>query len=258
LHSQIDLTLTGIPGLDELLDGGIPRGHVISVFGGPGAGKTTLSLQFLINGVTLYDEPGIYVSLDEGIGDIKRNMKAFGWNFDLLEKNKQLMLLDASFFKRVSDVMTIPEELQKDEKNYSTAGLCKLIGESIEEMDAKRIIIDPMSTMIFQYPDQYQRRLAVIDLISTLRSQKDCTGIVVMDLRASTLEREYQIEEFLTQGTIVLQTLNQPETGLTRICLIEKMRGVEHDTQPHLYSFTKEGIQVFPKEKVYLTSSLHT
>jgi KaiC/GvpD/RAD55 family RecA-like ATPase len=251
-----DLTLTGIPGFDELLNGGIPRGHVISVFGGPGAGKTTFSLQFLVNGIMSYNEPGIYISLDERIGDIKKNMKAFGWDFDLLEKNKQLLLLDASFFKRISDVMTVPEEMQKNEENYSITSLRNLINGSIKEMDAKRIVLDPMSTMIFQYPDQYQRRLAVIDLISTLRSQKDCTGLIVMDLRASTLEREYQIEEFLTQGTIILQTLSQPEMGLTRTCLIEKMRGVEHDTQPHLYRITKEGIQVFPKEKIYLYNSL--
>jgi KaiC/GvpD/RAD55 family RecA-like ATPase len=251
-----DLTLTGIPGFDELLNGGIPRGHVISVFGGPGAGKTTFSLQFLVNGIMSYDERGIYVSLDDRISDIKKNMKAFGWNFDLLEKNKQLLLLDASFFKRISDVMTVPEEMQKNEENYSITSLRNLIKGSMEEMDAKRIVLDPMSAMIFQYPDQCQRRLAVIDLISTLRSQKDCTSLIVMDLRATTLEREYQIEEFLTQGTIILQTLNQPEMGLTRTCLIEKMRGVEHDTQPHLYRITKEGIQVFPKEKIYLQSSL--
>jgi KaiC/GvpD/RAD55 family RecA-like ATPase len=248
-----DFTLTGISGLDKLLGKGIPRGHVVSVFGGPGTGKTTFALQFLINGAKQFDEPGIYVSLDESVDDIKKNMSPFGWDFEELENSKQLMFLDASFFKRMSDVITMSEDLKKDERKCAVSNLGCLIKNSIEEMDAKRVVLDPMSTMIFQYPNPNERRLAVIDLMSALRSRKDCTSLIIMDLRNTTIEREYQIEEFLSQGTIMLQTVSQPESGLTRICLIEKMRGVEHDTQPHPYAINTQGIEIFPTEKVYLT-----
>jgi KaiC/GvpD/RAD55 family RecA-like ATPase len=248
-------TLTGISGLDEMLGGGIPTGHAVSIFGGPGAGKTTFTLQFLHNGATMYDEPGIYVSLDESICDIKRNVRAFGWDFEKLEKEQKIVFLDASFFKRISDVVKVPEDEKKNEKGYSINSLRNLIDDTIQEMDAKRVVVDPMSTLIFQYPDLNERRLAVIDLITTLRSRPDCTSLIIMDLRSSTLEREYQIEEFLTQGTIILQTMAQPEAGLIRVGLIEKMRGTEHDTQPHPYLITKQGVALFPKEKVYATTS---
>ena len=248
-------TLTGIPGLDEMLGGGIPTGHAVSIFGGPGAGKTTFTLQFLHNGATMYNEPGIYVSLDESICDIKRNVRAFGWDFEKLEKEQKMVFLDASFFKRISDVVKVPEDEKKNEKGYSINSLRNLIDDAIQEMDAKRVVVDPMSTLIFQYPDLNERRLAVIDLITTLRSRPDCTSLIIMDLRSSTLEREYQIEEFLTQGTIILQTMAQPEAGLIRVGLIEKMRGTEHDTQPHPYLITKQGVTLFPKEKVYATTS---
>jgi KaiC/GvpD/RAD55 family RecA-like ATPase len=251
LKSETDFTLTGIPGLDELLGKGIPRGHVISVFGGPGAGKTTFALQFLINGIKNYGEPGIYVSLDESVDDVKRNMLNFGWDLDELEKEKQLMLLDASFLKRMSDIMMLPAEAEGNPTKCAVNNLGNLVRDSIKEMGAKRVVLDPMSTMIFQYPDLQERRLATVDLISALRSKKDCTSLIVMDLRTTALEREFQIEEFLTQGTIVLQTVNQPETGLSRICLIEKMRGVDHDTQPHLYDIREQGIELFPMEKIY-------
>src|SRR4030042_2787305 len=244
-------TLTGIPGLDDMLGGGIPTGHAVSIFGGPGAGKTTFTLQFLHNGATMYNEPGIYVSLDESICDIKRNVRAFGWDFEKLEKEQKIVFLDASFFKRISDVVKIPEDEKKTERGYSINSLRNLIDDTIQEMDAKRVVVDPMSTLIFQYPDLNERRLAEIDLITQLRSRPDCTSLIIMDLRSSTLEREYQIEEFLTQGTILLQTLAQPETGLIRVGLIEKMRGTEHDTQPHPYLITKQGVTLFPKEKVY-------
>lgn len=258
MNNKSELTRTGIPGLDELLGGGIPKRHVVSVFGGPGAGKTTFSLQFLYSGVTLYDEPGIYVSLDESPQDIKKNLAAFSWNLEDLEKKEKLLLLDASLFKRLSRVMKIPKDkLTTTEKGYSLLTLSNLIKGTVEKVGAKRVVIDPMSTFIFQYPDLNERRLAILDLLTSIRTQIDCTSLIVMDLRTTTLEREYQIEEYLTQGTILLQTLTQPETGLTRVVLVEKMRGIEHDTQPRPYIITKQGIQVFAREKIY-TTGLYT
>jgi KaiC/GvpD/RAD55 family RecA-like ATPase len=252
VNHEIDLTHTGIPGLDDLLGGGIPKGHVVSVFGGPGAGKTTFSLQFLCNGATQYDEPGIYVSLDESPQEVKRNLAVYGWDLEGLEKKEKLLLLDASLFKRLSRVMTIPKDKPSTtERGYSLLTLSNLIKGTVEKIGAKRIVIDPMSTLIFQYPDVSERRLAILDLLKSLRAQVDCTSLIVMDLHATTLEREYQMEEYLTQGTILLRTLSQPETGLTRVVLIEKMRGIEHDTQPRPYTIAKQGLQVFPKEKIY-------
>jgi len=252
ISKKIELTPTGILGLDELLGGGIPKGRVVSVFGGPGTGKTTFALQFLYSGATLYDEPGIYVSMDETPQDIKKNMSAFGWNLEDLEKREKLLLLDASLFKRISRVMKIPRDKPTvTEKGYSLLTLSNLIKGTIEKIGAKRIAIDPMSTLIFQYPDLSDRRLAVMDLLVALRAESNCTTLIVMDLRATTLEREYELEEYLTHGTIILQMVSQPETGLTRVILIEKMRGIEHDTQPRPYTINKQGIQVFPKEKVY-------
>lgn len=257
-NNKIEFTPTGIQGLDEMLNGGIPKGHAVSVFGGPGTGKTTFALQYLYNGVTFCDEPGIYVSLDENPCDVKKNLAAFGWNLEELERKGKLLLLDASLFKKLSRVMKIPKEKPTTtEKGYSLLTLSNLIKGTVEKIDAKRIVIDPMSTLIFQYPDSGERRLAVIDLLTALRAETSCTSLIVMDLRTTTLEREYQIEEYLTQGTILLQTLVQQEMGLTRVVLIEKMRGVDHDTQPRPYTINKQGIQVFAREKVY-TGSLNS
>jgi KaiC/GvpD/RAD55 family RecA-like ATPase len=89
---------------------------------------------------------------------------------------------------------------------------------------------------------------AVMELLNSLRAQTDCTSLIIMDLRVSTLEREYQMEEYLTHGTIILQTISQPETGLTRVILIQKMRGKEHDTQPRPYIITNRAFR-FRKEK---------
>src|SRR5438132_2512785 len=93
---MIDRTPTGIPGLDEILGGGFPRGRVILLVGGPGTGKTILTSQFLINGIKIYGENGAFVSLDETKAHFIREMGLFSWKFDELEKAKKFAFINAS------------------------------------------------------------------------------------------------------------------------------------------------------------------
>src|SRR5204862_4536798 len=92
----VDRTPTGIPGLDEILSGGFPRGRVILLVGGPGTGKTILTSQFLMNGIKIYGENGAFVSLDETKAHYYREMALFGWKFEELEKGKKFAFINAS------------------------------------------------------------------------------------------------------------------------------------------------------------------
>ena len=78
---------TGVPGLDELLNGGIPEGRVVLVVGGPGSGKTTLASQFLYKGISDYNENGVFVSIDEEKEHYYNEMINFGWDFSQTEIN---------------------------------------------------------------------------------------------------------------------------------------------------------------------------
>src|SRR5437879_6642617 len=89
-------TPTGIPGLDKLLTGGLPKSRIILLSGGPGTGKTILSSQYLVNGILDYEESGVYVSLDENKQHVFEEMLDFGWDFEELENNKKLIFLEAS------------------------------------------------------------------------------------------------------------------------------------------------------------------
>ena len=92
-----DYTSTGIAGADKILgEKGIPKGHSILVAGGPGSGKTTFAMQFLYKGVTQYNDPGIYISLDEDPEDVKKNMSKFGWDLGKLEQEKKLAFINVS------------------------------------------------------------------------------------------------------------------------------------------------------------------
>jgi circadian clock protein KaiC len=78
-------TFTGIDGLDEMLGGGIPKGRILLICGGPGTGKTTIAMQYLINGVYKYSEKGLYISFDESMHQIFEEASYFGWEFYSME-----------------------------------------------------------------------------------------------------------------------------------------------------------------------------
>lgn len=253
MTNKSDAVATGINGLDEVLGGGVPRGHTLSVFGGPGAGKTTFAVQFLYNGAKKYNEPGVYVSLDEPPDAIKNNMRPFSWDLEALEKTNKLVFLNASPFEQVSRIVKIGNRTDVGwgdwKRDFSISSLSEAIKGAVSQVGADRIVIDPVSTLLFHYDKSLDRRMAVMDLIRILRSETNCTSILILDLHNSNLHREYQPEEFLTQGTIIFQTIDHQENGLTRIMNVEKMRGIDHDTQRHPYIITKDGIQIFANEK---------
>jgi predicted ATP-dependent serine protease len=77
--AEIPKTLTGIQGFDQMTRGGLPRGCATLVTGGPGSGKTVFGLQTLVNGATLFDEPGLFVAFEERSRKILANVASFGW-----------------------------------------------------------------------------------------------------------------------------------------------------------------------------------
>ncbi|MHA2602834.1 MAG: ATPase domain-containing protein, partial [Candidatus Thorarchaeota archaeon SMTZ1-83] len=89
----IERVKTGIPGLDELIEGGFPRGDTILIAGRAGTGKSIMANQFLYKGATEYDEPGVLVTLEESPLLIKRNMMRFGMDLDALVKEKKLAIV---------------------------------------------------------------------------------------------------------------------------------------------------------------------
>src|SRR2546429_8477711 len=89
-------TPTGIPGLDKLLTGGLPKNRTILLCGGPGAGKTIMSSQFLVNAIIDYEDPGVYVSFDENNIHVFEEKLDFGWDLEDPENRKKLIFLEAS------------------------------------------------------------------------------------------------------------------------------------------------------------------
>jgi KaiC/GvpD/RAD55 family RecA-like ATPase len=239
---------TGIPGVDKILaEKGLPRGHTLLVSGGPGSGKTTFAIQFLYTGATQYNESGVYVTLDEDPSEIKTNMAKFGWDLKKLEDEKKLAFIN------ISPVRIAPSEsgglIQIGMKEFRLIKLLEAIKQGIDEVNAKRVIVDPMTIFTLQYPDEIERIHAMRDLMRDLR-KIGSTNLLISELRGTGLEREHQFEEYLAQGVILLRTFLK-ERKLVRVFQVEKMRGLAIDNQPRPYTITGKGIEVYPEAVVY-------
>ncbi|UCF59147.1 MAG: ATPase [Candidatus Bathyarchaeota archaeon] len=238
---------TGIKGLDDMLGGGLPSGRCILVCGGPGSGKTILSIQFLYNGVTKYNETGLYVALGESPIHLKEDLGGFGWDIERLEKDKKLVIVDAS------PLRTIPRSVQVGKislgkQDFRMLSLIEVIKSRTKEIGAKRVVIDSISSLILQYPDETERRNAILDLFEAV-TNLGATSLIATELRATALEREVQTEEFLSHGVIVFHTFKEGGR-MIRAIQIEKMRGISHDHQLRPYKIYKNGVEVFSKESV--------
>jgi len=244
----LDYVPTGIPGVDKILAGrGLPRGHTILVSGGPGSGKTTFAIQFLYTGAAQHGESGVYVTLDEDPADIKANMSNYGWDLDRLEEEKRLVFIN------VSPVRVAPSEraglIQIGMKEFRLIKLLEAIKQGVEEVEAKRVVVDPVTIFTLQYPDEVERIYAMRDLIRELR-RTGCTNLLISELRGTGMEREHQFEEYLAQGVILLRTFLK-DSRMIRAFQVEKMRGLAIDNQPRPYEISAKGIEVYPSATVY-------
>jgi len=247
-----DRVETGIDGLDELISGGFPRGRVILVLGGPGTGKTILGSQFLYKGITQYNENAIFVSLDENKKHFYEEMLKFGWDFRKAEEEGKFLFIDAT---RLSRIAILKERMMKEEtsslrgKELQIDRLVEELQDKIQQIGAKRVVLDTLASLFYRFLDPIERRTAGVDLIESL-SDINVTSIVTTELSYLGLERNLMDEEFLVHGVIMMQTLFSGGTT-TRALQVEKMRGASVNPNLVPYTIDRNGIEVFPAMSVF-------
>jgi KaiC/GvpD/RAD55 family RecA-like ATPase len=243
---------TGISGLDELVGGGFPEGRVILVIGGPGTGKTIMCGQFLYKGIYENQENGILVSLDESKDHFYSEMQKFGWDFKKAEGQRKFAFIEAT---RMSRVAMLKEKLYQEEsrslrgKQLSVDKLLEDLQAKMEQIKAKRIVVDTLAALFYRFPDPIERRTTVVDLIESL-VDLGATTLVTTELGYLGLERNALEEEFLVHGVIMMQTLFSGGTT-TRAIQVEKMREAKVNPSLVPYSIDQNGIEVFPNMPLF-------
>ncbi|MFH1056832.1 MAG: ATPase domain-containing protein [Candidatus Micrarchaeota archaeon] len=221
---------SGIPGVDELIEGGFPEGSSILVAGSPGAGKSILCLEFLYNGALEYGEPGVYITMEEGPHNFWWNMQRFKWDLLPLERDNKLKIYK---FEPTAEMHNDPEEQ-----------VARII-EKAKSLKAKRLVVDSLTAFEFWLQDLKQIRYAVYLLVEELR-KLDCTALLTSESPTGEMAlSRFGVEEFLTDG--ILQLFFTPPN---RALFIRKMRGTNHSKKIHPLNINDSGLSINPKEEI--------
>ncbi len=222
---------TGIPGLDDILNGGIPRNQLVLVTGTSGTGKTIMCTQFIYNGITAFKENGVYLSFEEPDYYLKENVKSFGWDLDKLEKSGKF-----SFIKY---------------DPYNVEDVLNTLESTIKEIGAKRIAIDSISALGLYVRDKAELRRMIFNLALTLR-RLECTSMLVSEIvYGSKGISRYGVEEFVSDAVIVMYYERFQNTFL-RAMQLWKLRGSQHSERLHPYKIDESGMTVFSNQEAFV------
>ena len=244
--SEIARLKTGIPGLDEILEGGLPRNYAYAIVGAPGSGKTVMGAQFLYRGATQYGDNGVYVSLEEPTYSIANTMLRFNWNLFDLESQGKLVLLDASPHQDQPNAEMKIRGGSVGTEKFDLDGLLGAVAHARKMVAAKRCVIDSLMSMSAVYSQQGMFRFRLLHFLRAL-SELELTTLILTESPTPVI-REHGLDSVLTNGTIMLQTILENDVA-NQVLEIPKMRGVKVQRRITPYRITVSGFEVKTQEQ---------
>ncbi len=212
---KMNRTQTGIPGFDELVEGGFVKGSINLISGDAGTNKSIFSMQFIVNGILKYDEPGVYVSFEETKENVYAEMLVFGWDLQKLEESGKFIFLEYT-----------PEQV---DNVIRTGG--GIVADVIQSINAKRLVIDSLTALTSLYESSIRRREELLKLFNLIRKW-ECTAVLIAENsqsleRHNTLEADYEVDSEIDIYTV--RTIKKRE----KILEVYKMRATDHSTYMH-------------------------
>jgi len=239
---MIDKIPTGIAGLDEMLYGGLVKGRPYLVAGGPGAGKTILCMQFLMDGVK-NNEKGLYLALEEQAEEIREDMTLFGWNINRIKMIDTMQDISNGVWSlRTSGAVSKPE--------FNLRNLVSVIKEKVDDYQPQRLVVDSLTSIKMLYENRMSARKEILGLMNAL-SKFGCTTLMTSEASGP----ETLMEEFLASGVIKMLIIEEKGERFHAV-VIQKMRGSKFDTHVRPMKITDEGIVVYPNESIFKSDSI--
>lgn len=212
--------LIGIQGLDEITGGGFPRGCPTLICGSAGAGKTLLSMEFLVRGATQYSEPGIFMAFEETGAELTQNVRSLGFDLDQLVRQKKLAL----DFVRV-------ERSEIDETcDYDLEGLFIRLGAAIDAIGAKRVVLDTIENLFSSLQNEGILRAELRRLFRWLKD-RGVTAVITAERGEGALTR-HGLEGYVSDSVILLDHRVVDQVSTRRLRIV-KYRGTSHGTNEY-------------------------
>src|SRR6201996_8216251 len=226
-------TPTGIGGLDDLTLGGLPTGRPTLLCGSAGCGKTLFGMTFLVNGATKFGETGVFMSFEEREQDLAANVHSLGFDVEELISQKKLVI----------DYVRIERAEIEESGEYDLEGLFVRLGHAIDQIGAKRVVLDTVEALFSGLADSTILRAELRRLFGWLKD-KGVTAIITAERGEGQLTR-FGIEEYVSDCVILLDNRVQ-EQVVTRRLRVIKYRGSAHGTNEYPFLIDDEGISVLP------------
>ena len=232
-RKKLPKSLTGIQGLDEITEGGLPKGRPTLICGSAGCGKTLLAMEFLVRGATQFNEPGVFMAFEETTKDLTQNVASLGFDLDALVADKKIVL----------DFVYIERSEIEETGEYDLEGLFIRLGQSIDSIGAKRVVLDTIESLFAGLPNPLILRAELRRLFRWLK-EKGVTAVITGERGEETLTRQ-GLEEYVSDCVIVLDHRVKDQTSSRRLRVV-KYRGSTHGTNEYPFLIDEDGISIVP------------
>ncbi|MDG3008201.1 circadian clock protein KaiC [Paludisphaera mucosa] len=224
---------TGIEGLDEILGGGLPRGRPTLICGSAGCGKTLFGMEFLVKGVLLHGEPGVFMAFEESEEELTQNVRSLGFDLDRLVEEGRFAV----------DYVHIDRSEIEENGEYDLEGLFIRLGLAIDSIGAKRVVLDTLETLFGGLSNEAVLRAELRRLFRWLK-EKGVTAVITAERGDGTLTRQ-GLEEYVSDCVILLDHRVYDQVSTRRLRVV-KYRGTSHGTNEFPFLIDEEGITVLP------------
>ena len=232
-HNQLPKCPTGIKGFDEITDGGLPENRVTLICGSTGTGKTLLGIDFLINGVEGYNEPGVFMSFEETSDELYKDVASLNLDLAGLVSQKKIFL----------DYVLLERRDIQEKGEFNLEGLFIRLEVAIDSIGAKRVVLDSIESLFAGVSDAGILRLEVKRLFRWFKEKK-VTAVITGELRQGSYTR-HGLEEYISDCIILLDNRVREQISTRRIRVI-KYRGSNHGTNEYPFVIDKDGLSVIP------------
>jgi circadian clock protein KaiC len=228
--------LTGVEGLDDVLNGGLPEGHLYLLEGDPGTGKTTLALQFLLEGAK-NAEKGMYVTLSESKRELEQVAASHGWSVQPITIYEMLPS-DEDLSSEAQYTVFHPSDVE-------LADTMTAILKQVAQVDPRRVVFDSLSEfrMLARDPLRYRRQILAL---KRYFADRNCTVLLLDDRTAEGNTNDLQLQS-IAHGVIKMQGLERDFGIKRRRMEVHKLRGSAFREGFHDYTIKTGGIEIYPR-----------